>query len=464
MSEPRASEIIEQWKAEGQEHLFESWGKRSPERKERLLADLDSLDRRLYRRLVEEIEKGKARVRQHEFEPISFIPRESWQQDRYARERGEELIRAGKAAFLTVAGGQGSRLDFDGPKGCFPISPLRKASLFQLLAEKLLAARQRYRRPLYWYIMTSPLNLEQTRSFFRENEFFGLAEQEVLFFTQGLFPTMSREGKLVLAEDGGLFKNPNGHGGTIQALRDSGCLEHMNSQGSEEIFYFQVDNPLVRIPDPYFLGVHRAGGSQMSTKVIPKAYPEEKIGAIGRIDGKPGVIEYSDLDEQRMYARDEQGRLLFSHGSIAIHILSVSFVASAGLELPLHQAEKTIEAWIPDQGNGRIQGREAVKFEMFIFDAIPLARNPLFVETSREVEFAPLKNRIGQDSIETCRQGMIDLQASWLEQAGVVVPRDKSGQPLCRVEISPLYAVDVQSLKKRLAGTVNRIDEDTLYI
>jgi UDP-N-acetylglucosamine/UDP-N-acetylgalactosamine diphosphorylase len=467
VSEQRESRIIGQWRARGQEHLFASWRRRSAEKKKALLNDLDSLNVDLYEHLLQQLHRQLSDTGQHRIEPIPPISEAEWREDEAGRRKGEELLAAGKAAFLTVAGGQGSRLGFEGPKGCFPISPIRDASIFQIFAEKLLAARKRYDRSLYWYIMTSPLNLEQTRLFFESNAYFGLPEEEVLFFSQGLFPTLTVQGKLLLAEDGGLFQNPNGHGGTSAALQDSGCLDHMSVRGVEELFYFQVDNPLVRIPDPHFLGVHRLQDSQMSSKVIEKTYPEEKIGVIGYVDGKPAVIEYSDFAEEQMRARDEQGNLLYSHGSIAIHLFNLDFLASHGGQLPLHTTQKKIRTWIPEEGGGAVEEREAIKFEMFIFDALATAGNPLFFETSREEEFAPLKNRTGRDSIETCRQGMINLYSRWLKSCGVEVPM-RGGRPIHRVEISPTFAWDAkslgESLKHRLPYTVNRIDEDTLLV
>jgi UDP-N-acetylglucosamine/UDP-N-acetylgalactosamine diphosphorylase len=311
------------------------------------------------------------------------------------------------------------------------------------------------------------LNLGETRRFFETNSYFGLQEEEVLFFTQGLFPSLTPEGKLLLTAEGGLFQNPDGHGGTISAIKDSGSLNHMAGVGVEELYYFQVDNPLVRIPDPPFLGRHALEGSQMSTKVIEKAYPEEKIGVIGTVDGKPGVIEYSDISEENQRARDEHGNLLYSHGSIAIHILNLRFLHSHSGRLPLHIAEKKIQTLIPNDRGGRVEERIGIKFEMFIFDALRDAANPLFFETNREEEFAPLKNKTGRDSIETCRQGMMNLYARWLQANGISVPA-REGRPVHRIEISPTLAWDAESLgeslKQRLPSTVNRIDEDTLLV
>ncbi|MBN1835737.1 MAG: UTP--glucose-1-phosphate uridylyltransferase [Spirochaetales bacterium] len=448
---------IEQWTERGQGHLFEAWERRDEPRRRRLLEDLRDLEPSLVESLREKL--GQAEAAPKNLEPHPFLPLSRWREDPQALAAGRELLAGGRAGFLTAAGGQGSRLGYDGPKGCFPISPLRKASLFQILAEKILAGRRRYGTPMPWYIMGNPYNLESIRGFFQEHGWFGLPEEELCFFAQGTFPSLTEEGKLLLAGDGSLFKNPNGHGGVLQALHTQGLLDDMARRGVEELFYTQVDNPLVRVPDPAFLGMHRLTGSEMSSKVIAKAYPGEKLGVIGFVDGRPGVIEYSDLDDERQHARDEHGTLRYSHGSIAIHLLNVGFLRRLGYRLPLHQARKRVGAW--DPASGRVTERQAVKFERFIFDAIPHARNPLFVETERHEEFAPLKNRTGVDSIETCRDGMVQQHARWLESAGVRLAR-RGGQLSVVVEISPLFAWDAESLKKRLGDSVNNIDEDTL--
>jgi len=474
-------ELISRWEALGQQHLFAHWQARSAARRRRLLGDLAALEPELLASLQRRLSAAAVGPRSFQpigfqptgfqpigfqptgFQPVSYLSREQWQLRGEARELGEQLLREGKAGFLTVAGGQGSRLGLRGPKGCYPISAIRGATLFQIFAEKLLACRRRYGRPLSWCIMTSPLNREQTVRFFREHGCFGIPEEEISFFCQGLYPTLDSAGRLLLAENGGLLRSPNGHGGAIDGLRAAGLLDTLAERGVEELFCFQVDNPLARVPDAPFLGTHRLGASEMSSKVVAKAFPEEKLGSIGLIDGEPGVIEYSDLDPQRMHARDAQGRLLYSHGSIAIHILAVRFLAARDLQLPLHVARKSVRTLVPAEGGGCLQSIEALKFEKFIFDAIPQADNPLFCETAREEEFAPLKNRSGPDSVATCRRGLQAQHARWLAQAGVDVPR-RRGRLLHRVEISPLYAQDAESLKLRLHSSVNRIDEDTLLV
>jgi UDP-N-acetylglucosamine/UDP-N-acetylgalactosamine diphosphorylase len=452
--------LMRLWTERGQAQLFEHWRERPEAMRRRLLEDLAALHPDTVGGLLAELAGEPARV-PGTAEPLDPVPLAGWRGHGEPRSLGEELIRRGSTAFLTVAGGQGSRLGWEGPKGCFPISPIRGASLFQILAEKLLAARRRYGVPMPWYIMTSPMNHGQTRAFFAEHDFFGLPAGEVVFFAQAMLPTLSVSGKLLLAEDGGLAMHPGGHGGALDALRAHGLLEGMRERGIEELFYFQVDNPLVRVPDPEFVGFHRLAGSEMSSKVIPKAYPEEKLGVPGRVDGNPRIIEYSDLDPAAMHARRPDGRLRFAHGSIAIHVLSLRFLSGASLRLPLHQARKKVLVLAPGPGGVAKEEREAIKLEKFIFDAIPFAANPQFLETEREEEFAPLKNASGPDSIETSRDGLVRQQARWLEHCGVEVPR-REGRPVFRVEISPLYADSPEALQNQLGAAVNRIDEDTL--
>ena len=240
-------------------------------------------------------------------EPAPYVALSQSAADREARKGGEELIRMGRTAVLTVAGGQGSRLGFEGPKGMFPISPIRKLSLFALHAEKLLSARRWYGARIPWLIMTSPLNREATEEYFRSEDWFGLDRTTVRFFSQGTLPSLSADGGLVMGPDGGLLQNPNGHGGVIDALAGSGALAEAEGGAWRS---FSISRWTIRwfgCRIPLFLGFHRGVGSEISSKVVEKAYPEEKLGVIVTREGRPAVIEYSDLDETA-HARARRGR------------------------------------------------------------------------------------------------------------------------------------------------------------
>ncbi|MCC8108130.1 MAG: UDPGP type 1 family protein, partial [Planctomycetes bacterium] len=363
---------------------------------------------------------------------------------------GEDALRQGKAAAFLVAGGQGTRLGFNGPKGAFPVGPVSGRTLFQWHAEQILARSIRYRSVIPWYIMTSRENDADTKAFFDQNDYFGLARENVVFFQQDMVPCLDLDGKMLLADVDRVAMNPNGHGGSLFGLRTSGALDDMRRRGIEYISYFQVDNPLVTICDPVFLGLHILAGSEMSSKVLMKAAPDERIGVACLQDGKPTVVEYIDMDETSQNAVGPDGRLTFWAGSIAIHIINVPFVERvAGSEsLPWHQSRKKV----PYFDGARVvkpKTENAVKFETFVFDALPFADAFLNLEVSREHEFAPVKNATGVDSAESSRQLLTRYFAEWLVQAGIPVPFPDNLPSAATgpfLEISPLYALDAEEL------------------
>ena len=372
------------------------------------------------------------------------------------RDQGVELIRAGKMAAFTVAGGQGTRLGWNGPKGVFPATPITGKPLFQCFAEQILATQQTYCVTVPWYIMTSPLNDGETRSFFEENKCFGLNHKEVHFVPQGVLPSLSLpDGKLLLSELHELAVNPDGHGGSLRALAISGALEEMQDRGIELISYFQVDNPLVNVIDPLFIGLHvhaPDSSAEMSSKMVPKVDPLEKVGVFARGNDRTMVIEYSDLPVELAAERDAAGGLRFRAGSIAIHLLAVEFVQrltdEAGhVALPMHRAEKKVP-YIDPQTGERVDPEQpnAVKLEMFVFDALPRASASIVLETDRTEEFAPIKNMDGNDSLATSQQLQSDRAGRWLEQQGVTVPRTANGHVDAWIEMGPLFALDAKSL------------------
>jgi UDP-N-acetylglucosamine/UDP-N-acetylgalactosamine diphosphorylase len=453
--------IRERFASAEQGHLFAFWESRPERMKRRLMEDLQGLELDQLREL-RSLARSPAPPDGRDLAPASYISLAESASARETREIGEGLIRSSKTAFLTVAGGQGSRLGYDGPKGMFPISPIRRLTLFALFAERLLAARRWYGVEMPWLVMTSPHNLASTEEYFRNEGWFGLGEGSVSFFEQGMVPALAPDGSLLIGLDGGLFLNPNGHGGVVDALRRSGLLQKMRERGVEELFYFQIDNPLVRVPDPLFLGFHRKAGSEISSKVVEKAFPEEKLGLAAHVGGKPAVIEYSDIETPLMLARDSKGDLVFSRGSIAIHILNVDFLSRQELVLPWHLARKKAKTLNPTPRGTEIVETDTVKMERFIFDAIPLAREALFFETDRVEEFAPLKNREGIDSVATCLRGQVERHARWLAACGVDVPRDSEGRSRHLIEISPLFAMDASVLAAKRGSVPDRIDDDTL--
>jgi len=445
-------DLKEKFEQRGQSGVFRFWAELSEADRSALLEqaaeiDLDELDH-----LVETLVKGEGTHSKINYDQLISAPyvelpsdeaiQSEWDE---AKKLGEAAIRAGKVGAFTVAGGQGTRLGYNGPKGTFSVTPIKQKSLFQVFAEKILAARRAYDCSFPWYVMTSHINHEATVGFFEENGYFGLSADSVTFFKQGRMPAVDLEGKIILEAPAKIAMSPDGHGGALRALERSGSLDDMASQGVEYLSYFQVDNPLVQIVDPTFVGFHIKAGSTMSSKMLPKAYEKEKLGHFCMQDDRMVVVEYSDMPDELTALRDEDGQLTFRAGSIAIHVVSVAFIrelAAPGspLQLPFHKANKKIA--FADESGATIKPAEAngVKFEMFVFDSLPFASNPVVIETTRLGDFSPVKNAEGIDSPASCSEDQQKLFVQWLNAAGLGEAIDDDGNPLRKLEISPLFA------------------------
>ncbi len=444
----------------GQEHLLRFWDRLDDPGRGRLLDDIAAIDFEELAPLIETHVKAEPQLDLPEkIEPATALPHapaDEAQAKEYAEARaaGERMIAEGKVALLTVAGGQGTRLGFDGPKGAYPATPIRRKPLFQLFAEQVRNAQETHGVELTWLIMTSPTNDAATRAFFAENNYFALRPGQVVFFSQGQMPALGFDGKILLAEPGRVALSPNGHGGTLKALHTSGALNRLAADGVEVLSYFQVDNPLIHPADALFVGLHAQAGAQISNKTIPKASPTERVGNFCLADGRLTVIEYSDLPDELAHATTDDGRRLFDAGSIAIHLFDVDFVAElnrGGFRLPWHRAVKKVPH--VDADGSRVEPAEpnAVKLETFVFDSLPLAERTVLWETRRDEEFAPVKNAEGNDSPATSQAAQSARAGLWLAHAGVEVPRAADGRPDAVIEISPLLAESPEQLKARIA-------------
>lgn len=370
--------------------------------------------------------------------PVVELPRTDADQTRWkaADQLGREALAAGRCGVLLVAGGQGTRLGFEAPKGMFPLGAVRKTSLFEIFASKIKERARQANRRIPWYIMTSPTNRDQTERFFKDNAYFGLNAEDVMFFVQGTMPAVSKEtGDVLLANHGEVFTSPNGHGGTLLALEKEGVLADMAKRGVDLVYYFQVDNPLVKVLEPAFLGLHLQEQSEFSAKVVRKVDPKEKVGLVVDYDGKPTVIEYSDLPDELAVERAPSGGLKYWPGSIAIHVFSRSFLERVAESLPFHIAHKAVPHIGDDGSLVTPKSPNAVKFEMFIFDSMPMAKRVAIVETDREDEFAPVKNATGVDSPESVRAALARQAARWLVEAGIDFAKDANGAPADPIEI-----------------------------
>ncbi len=458
------SPLIEKFQRAGQGQVFAFFDQLSPDEQRRLLEEAAEIDLEeiaaLTRTLLSKAAvagvnlEGLAPAR-YERRPEHGGDAAAWAR---AKEAGEQALRAGRVAAFTVAGGQGTRLGYDGPKGTFRVTPIKQKSLFQVFAEKLLAAGRRYGRPLHWFIMTSHANHAATEGYFAENNYFGLERARVHFFRQGRMPAVDFEGKILLETKGSIALSPDGHGGSLRALERSGSLDLMQREGIDTLSYFQVDNPLVRCIDPTFIGWHVLQRSEMSSKMVPKAYPEEKVGVFCTQNGQNVVVEYSDLPMAMQRETDAGGQLRFLAGSIAIHLLDRDFVRrmahSAGPgtatakndpALPFHRADKKIPTIDAKGAPVKPAKPNGVKFEMFVFDALPFAKNPVVIETRRADDFSPVKNAEGVDSPQTCRDDQLRQFGRWLKANRAALTTDASGLPGFAVEVSPLFGYDEDS-------------------
>lgn len=464
-------ETLDRLKRVGQEHLLRFFVKLDEKQKSALLDQIGSLDLESLPALVDRYVRNPAKhVAPSGMLPVDAYPynprssRKPWDRAKYHR-TGEDLLRAGKVAAFMVAGGQGSRLGYDGPKGCFRAGEVSRRSLFEFFGLGIRRAEQQFGRPVPWYIMTSAQNHASTQAYFSEHRSFGLDPANIMFFQQGMLPSFDiKTGKVLLARQDEVATNPDGHGGSIAALDRSGAIADMKRRGIEHLSYFQVDNPIVRTLDPVFLGLHaRAPDSsgEMSSKMIPKTDPGEKVGVFASVE-KNGrrvveVIEYSDFPPALAQEKLPDGSLRFNAGSIAVHVLGVAFLeklaGDPNFELPFHRAEKKVpcidiesgEAIQPTSNNG-------VKLEKFIFDAVPLCRASVVLETDRIEEFAPIKNASGVDSAESSAQIQTLRAARWLESCGVKVPKKADGFPDCVLEIDPLHGAEPDDLRDRAKG------------
>ncbi len=437
-------------------HVFTFWDELSEKEKLTLLADLEKVDFREITRLM----SGDLYADEQEFSPapgITLAESGPFASRSEAFTAGEEYIASGRVAAFVVAGGQGSRLGFDGPKGMFPAGPVSGSTLFEIFAAGIKKSSEKYGVVIPWLIMTSMENRSDIESYFSENDYFGLGKSNIYMFSQKQVPSLTLDGKLILASKNSLFRNPDGHGGSLTALRDSGLLDELKSRGIDTISYFQVDNPLVRVIDPFFIGLHAGSGAEVSSKYIEKTDPDEKVGIFVRFSrGRAGVVEYSDLTPESAVAVGEDGRLLYCAANIAVHLFDRKFIERITSEgdagLKYHRAAKIIECLQPDGSIAEIKG---YKFEKFVFDALPLTDKNLLVETVREEEFAPIKNADGKDSPASSRKLMTGLHRQWLQKRGIVIPAG-----VREIEISPLLAAGPEDIDPSLQLP----DQEKVYI
>jgi len=449
----------------GQRHLIQFWDQLTAGQRERLALQIRSLDWSFmdsldqvsdqatdWGELAERAESPPAITRSDYADPTFY---------QQAYQAGSQALSSGKVGLILVAGGQGTRLGFDLPKGMFPIGPLSGRTLFQMLLDLLKARMAQFGHAIPLFVMTSPATHAATLDYFQQQDMFGVPEDDLRLFKQGTMPAVDADKKLILAAKDRIFLSPDGHGGMLAALRRGQLLEEMESRGIEYLFYAQVDNPLVQLCDPALIGCHILRQSEMTTQVVRKQDPLQRVGNVVKIGDRLQIIEYSDLPERQARIRNQSGELKLWAGSIAVHIFNTQFLIRCAAQqhsLPLHRALKKVP-FIDPQGK-RIDPQQpnAIKFEKFIFDLLPLAHHALVCEVDPADGFAAVKNSppAKSETPKHVQQAMIDLHKRWLKSAAVEVAEG------VKVEINPRFALSIEQLKEKLPpGSV--IVEDTYF-
>lgn len=391
----------------GQEHVVKIMEKFTDEEKAKIVEQINEMDfdnlTNLYNHLTkEEINLG------NDIEPISALKKNKLLEEELEKinSLGENVLKNGEFAVATMSGGQGTRLGYSKPKGTFKINVEPKAKyLFEIVCDTLKRTNDKYSVVIPWYIMTSQDNNDNIINFFEEHEYFGYPKDSVMFFKQGQMPLINENGKLLVGENRLIKEASDGNGGIFKSMGVNGCLADMERRGIKWVFIGSIDNVLLKMTDPTLIGLAEEKNVEIATKSVLKNSPKERVGVICKRDGKVGVIEYSELPSELAEALDDDGELLYGESHIMCNLFSLNVLKKlAKVTLPYHKAHKKNsylnengELVVPDEPN-------SYKFEAFIFDSFNYVDDIAILRGSREIDFAPVKNKDGVDSPETARE------------------------------------------------------------
>ncbi len=439
----------------GQQHLLRHWDELSASQQMAFAEQITVIDWDEIDQLISDsYGAGGSVERFQDLEPpraITIDESRDPRRRRAARNAGMQQLQQGKVAFVLTAGGQGSRLGFEHPKGLYPIGPFSRRSLFQVMIEHAHARARQSGSRIPIYIMSNPESDGEIREFLDRHEAFGYPPDDIRVFCQGMMPVVEiGTGRVLLAEKHRLSVSPDGHGGVLRALHRSGAMEDMRRRGIETIFYGQIDNPLLQVCHPELIGFHLLEEAEVTTQVVRKTHPQQRVGNVVSRGGRLSIIEYSELPDELAQQTNPDGSLRLWAGNIAVHVFNRDFLERAlahAESLPFHRAEKKVP--FLDAAGNLVQPSEnnAIKFEQFVFDLLPFAERALVCEIAASEGFAALKNASGSAATETpewVRQAILDLHTDWLKNCGVRIPDGVT------VELDPAVAVDQDQLRERI--------------
>lgn len=399
-------QIIEILTNNNQTKVLELLKNVTEEQRKQLVKELLKVDFNQVKRLY--INKDKKNKKEDIIEPIKYVDKNKLnsKQKSELEKLGEKVLRQNQYAVVTMAGGQGTRLGWKGPKGTFKLDVGKDGKyIFEILAETLKKTTSKYGKEVYWYIMTSIDNNNETVKFFEEHNYFGYNKEKVKFFIQNILPLTDFDGNILFDKDLKVKEASDGNGGVFEALKKSKMLDDMKLHNIKWVYVCGVDNIMANMVDEILLGLAIKNNVPSASKSVKKAYPEEKVGIFCKKNGKPAIIEYIDMDEKMIYAEDEQGELLYGESNIVGHLFNIeSLEKMTYYNFDYHCAKKknsyideNLQEVIPEEPN-------TYKYEAFIFDGFEYLEDMVILRVNREEEFAPIKNQKGVDSPETAKQ------------------------------------------------------------
>jgi len=403
----KISETIETLKQYGQEHIVRLLKKLDEENKQELIEQIGHIDFHQMMELYENTKK-EVEIKENKIEAIPYLDKSKLTNEQTSEfnKLGEEILKNGQYAVVTMAGGQGTRLGHTGPKGTFKLDVYGKGKyLFEILIENLKEANNKYGATIPWYIMTSKENNAQTVEFLEKNNYFGYDKNYVTIFTQSELPLVNTEGKFLINKEFKIKEASDGNGGTYSSLRASGALADMKERGIKWVFIGSVDNALLKMADVTLLGMAIEKNVQIASKSVVKANPHERVGVFCKMNGHPKVIEYTELPEKMAEEVDENGELKYGESHIMCNLYSIEAIEKISQEPLMYHSAFKKNSYIDENGKEIVpEEPNSYKFESFIFDAFEFFDDIAILRGKREDDFAPVKNKEGVDSPKTAKE------------------------------------------------------------